>query len=65
MATGRDLQAALERFALNPDTLDVIEAVVRRGAESPAGPVDPQPSACRQGARRLHRFVPNVEQPNA
>ena len=65
VATGRDLQAALERFALSPDTLDAIEDVVRRRAESPAVPVDPQQPACRQGARRLHRFVLNVEQPNA
>ena len=27
--TGRDLQAALERFALSPDTLDAIQDVVR------------------------------------
>ena len=31
--TGRDLQAALERFALSPDTLDAIEDVVRRRAD--------------------------------
>ena len=38
--TGRDLQAALERFALGSDTLDAIEDVVRRRAESPAGSVE-------------------------
>ncbi len=38
--TGRDLQAALERFALSSDTLDAIEDVVRRRAESPAGSVE-------------------------
>ena len=31
--TGRDLQVALERFALSPDTLDAIEDVVRRRAD--------------------------------
>lgn len=36
--TGRDLQAALrQQFTLRPDTLDAIEDVVRRRAESPAG----------------------------
>ena len=30
---GRDLQAALERFALSPDTLDAIEDDVRRRAD--------------------------------
>ncbi len=35
--TGRDLRAALDRFALSPDTLDAIEDVVRRRAENPAG----------------------------
>lgn len=34
--TGRDLLAALERFALSPDTLDAIDDVVRRRAESSA-----------------------------
>ena len=38
--TGRDLLAALERFALSPDTLDAIDDVVRRRAESPAGSVE-------------------------
>ena len=38
--TGRDLQAALDRFALSPDTLDAIEDVVRRRAENPAGSVE-------------------------
>ena len=38
--TGRDLQAALERFALSPDTLDAVEDAMRRRAESPAGPVE-------------------------
>lgn len=35
--TGRDLQSALDRFALSPDTLDAIEDVVRRRVENPAG----------------------------
>ena len=38
--TGRDLLAALERFALSPDTLDAIDDVVRRRVESPAGSVE-------------------------
>jgi len=38
--TARDLQAALDRFALSPDTLDAIEDVVRRRAENPAGSVE-------------------------
>lgn len=38
--TGRDLQAALDRFALSPDTLDAIEDVVRRRVENPAGSVE-------------------------
>ena len=38
--TGRDLQAALERFALSSDTLDAIDDVVRRRTESPAEPVE-------------------------
>ena len=54
--TGRDLQAALERFALSPDTLDAIDDVVRRRGE---------PKALRQGARGRGGFVLNVEQPNA
>ena len=38
--TGRDLQAAIEGFALSADALDAIEDVVRRRADSPAGPVE-------------------------
>ena len=38
--TGRDLQAALGRFALSPDALDAIDDVVRRRGESPAGSAD-------------------------
>jgi predicted CopG family antitoxin len=38
--TGRDLQAALERFALSSDTLDAIDDVVRNRTESPAEPVE-------------------------
>ena len=39
--SGRDLQAALGRFALSPDALDAIDDVVRRRGESPAGSADP------------------------
>ena len=38
--TGRDLQAALDRFALSSDTLDAIDDVVRRRTESPAEPAE-------------------------
>ena len=38
--TGRDLKAALEQFTLLPDTLDAIDDVVHRRAESRAGSVD-------------------------
>ena len=38
--TGRDLQAALEGFALSSHALDAIEDVVRRRAENPAGSVE-------------------------
>ena len=38
--TGRDLLVTLERFALNLDTLDAIDDIVRRRAESPAGSVE-------------------------